>query len=184
MTLSALGIFSAAGAGGVVAAGTYELIESNILGTAVSSVVFSSLATYASTYKHLQVRIVTKSASTNNNTLLRLNGDTATNYNWHLLSGDGSSVASYNGANADFIYAAPLTPTTGFGASVVDILDAYSTTKNKTVRALGGVSEGIYLQSSLYSGAWRSTSAITSVTLSSGVNFAVGSRFSIYGIRG
>ena len=183
MTLSALGIFSAAGAGGGPTQ-TYELINTQIVSGSSTSTITFNVSSFASTYRHLQVRLVTKSATTNNNTLLRFNGDTATNYNWHLLAGDGSSVASYNGANADFIFAAPLTPTTGFGASVVDILDAYSTTKNKTVRALGGVSEGIYIHSTLYSGAWRSTSAITSVVLTSSSPFAANSRFSIYGIRG
>lgn len=182
MALIPLGILSAAGAGGG-AVGDFELIQTQILASTTTSVVFT-VSSFASTYRHLQIRLVTKSSTTNNNTLLRFNSDTGTNYNWHQLAGDGSSVAAYAGANADFIFVAPLTPTTGFGASVVDILDAYSSTKNKTVRALGGVTEGAYQQSTLYSGAWRSTTAISSVTLTSSSPFAIGSRFSIYGIRG
>jgi hypothetical protein len=57
-----LGILSAAGAGGGgPLASDYELISTQILTSPQSSITFSSLGTYSSTYKHLQVRAVARS---------------------------------------------------------------------------------------------------------------------------
>jgi hypothetical protein len=183
------GVLSAAGAGGV--AGAYELIETTILGTNTSSVTFSSLATYASTYKHLQIRATGKTDRTASNTdflLLRFNGDTGSNYARHLLAGDGSVVVSGAGTSTTSIsverFAGNAT-TNFFGAAVIDILDAYSTTKNKTVRSLGGLA-GDVNQITLNSGVYLNTSSTTSLTLAvgGGTNILTGSRFSLYGIKG
>jgi hypothetical protein len=187
MTLSALGIFSAAGAGGV--AGDYELISTSIIsGTSTTSVVFD-VSTLASTYRHLQIRALARTSSTSAFLNLRLNGDSASNYGWHLLRGDGSSVTSAAGSSQPEIF---LPRTTGssetantFGAYVVDILDSFSTTKNKTIRNLSGSSSSPYSEITLTSGHWRNTASLTSVTfLAGGGNLVAGSRFSLYGIRG
>jgi predicted patatin/cPLA2 family phospholipase len=73
-----------------------------------------------------------------------------------------------------------------FGAGVIDILDYADTNKFKTTRTLNGVSSNAssaidYIF--LVSGLWRSTSAITSITLT-GNNFAQYSHFALYGIKG
>ena len=185
MTLSALGILSAAGAGGVAAVSNYELIETQILGSAQASVTFSSLGTYSSTYKHLQIR---GTAKTNQGAIfdlikVQLNGDTGNNYARHSLLGNGTSVSSGAVSSTSFVNFAAQGNTTAnvFGGFVFDILDAYSTTKNKTTRALAGVTE-----IRLSSGLWANTASITSVTLSPefGSLFIAGSRFSLYGIKG
>ena len=178
-----------AGAGGV--AGDYELIETTILGSTTASVTFSSLATYASDYKHLQIRLTARTTrvETGANIILRLNGDTASNYNWHLLLGTGSSVLSLAGANQTYMFgawvAAANTTANSYGVGVIDFLDSYSTTKNKTIRSLNGhaASEN---NIRLTSGAWRNTNAISSITLldGDGGNLVAGSRFSLYGSRG
>jgi hypothetical protein len=186
MTLSALGIFSAAGAGGVQ--GDYELIETNILGSAQSSITFSSLATYASTYKHLQIRIAARATVANPTAgiISRLNADSGSNYNGHFLLGNGSSVSSgttgtTTSALTGVISAASATAN-AFGAVIIDLLDPYSTTKNKTFRTLGGSASA---RIDLHSALWINTSSITSwQLLPDGGNFATGSRFSLYGIRG
>jgi hypothetical protein len=184
MTLSALGIFSAAGAGGVVA-GDYELISTTTLGTATSSITFSNLGDYSSTYKHLQVRLVAQStqAGTGSNGQIAIIGLNALSMTKnHYLYGNGSSVSSgVGGANGFLVNLVRSGSTNVFSASVVDILDAYSTTKNKTVRWLGGYSSEIALASNL----WENTSSITSIAISTSAdNFSIGSRFSIYGLRG
>jgi len=187
MTLSALGIFSAAGAGGVEA-GAYELIETSIVsGTSTSSVVFSNLGTYSSTYKHLQIRFTSRSSiNGGSGVLARFNSDTGSSYSWHVLLGNGSAVLSTAGTSTTFMYGgihSTLANTANiFGASVIDILDSYSTTKNKTIKTLTGFAGS---RIDFYSGAWRSTSSVTSISLiSEGENFIAGSRFSLYGIRG
>ena len=180
-----------AGSGGVE--GDYELIESYVLGSAQTSVTFSSLGTYSSTYKHLQVRYTAR-ASTGGSSLAavysRLNGDSGSNYSLHNLFGNGSSVSS--SATAPDVWAlSGLTPLSGvtanvFSATVIDLLDPYSTTKNKTFRTLSGIALSGINRIDLQSGNWRNTSAITSwEILSGGSNsFAIGSRFSLYGIKG
>jgi hypothetical protein len=185
MTLSALGIFSAAGAGGVVA-GTYELIESQILGSSQASITFSNLATYASTYKHLQIRVAAREDQSGlENVWIRFNGDTGSNYRGHKLVGNGSSVSSgAQGAGDTFGFAGIVATSANasdiFGSFVMDITDAYAT-KNKTTRSFSGVVPGYVL---IRSALWMSTAALTSITLlPQSTNFVSGSRFSIYGIR-
>jgi hypothetical protein len=191
MTLSALGIFSAAGAGGVVADTSFDLIESVILGTTQSSVVFSSLGTYSSTYKHLQIRMSARSnrVSTEDAVILTFNSDSGANYYTHYLEGRGSSVASggfgaFNTAIGVATMPSANATANVFGGTILDILDVFSSTKNKTTRSLDGFASTVI---DLYSGHWRSTASVTSISLtpsSGGTSFVSGSRFSLYGIKG
>jgi hypothetical protein len=187
MALFPLGILSAAGAG-VVDLGSYDLLETQILGSAQASVVFSSLGTYSSTYKHLQIRYATRTtfAATRDPIVMRFNADTGSNYAHHQLFTNGfgpysEAFTSQTRLRAGEVSAANAA-TNIFGASVVDILDPYSTTKNKTVRAFTGTESF----TGLFSGVYLSTSSTTSLTLLpvSASNFVAGSRFSLYGIKG
>jgi hypothetical protein len=182
MALFPLGILSAAGAG--EATRTYELIETQILASNQGSVIFTGLATYSSTYKHLQVRVVARSANGGTNTInvwSRLNGDSGANYSWHQIAGSAgtsgtsttwfaSGVVLENGATANV-----------FPASTIDLLDCYSTSKNKTARSLTGAGSTVRF----LSGSWRNTASVTSWELLPNTgNFLSGSRFSIYGLKG
>jgi hypothetical protein len=189
MALFPLGILSAAGAGGVQ--GDYELIESNILGSSQASITFSNLGDFASTYKHLQLRVVLRSDRGSNieRVDIQYNGDTATNYSVHELQGTGSAVGSVAYTNTNTIYSGYVTGasnlTNVFGSHVIDILDPYSTTKNTTQRSLGGYSATTpYVL--MFSGAWRNTAAISSILIKpfGGTVWVTGSRFSLYGIKG
>ncbi len=184
MTLSALGIFSAAGAGGGFSS-DYELIETQILGSSQASITFSSLGTYSSTYKHLQIRWVARASragQVGDPMVIKIN--TATPAQTHHLFGNGSSV----GSNATTLYAiidsiaGASAATNQFGVGVIDFVDAFSTTKNKTMRALAGGTGAVSLDSAL----WNSTTATTSIELIpfSATSFITGSRFSLYGIKG
>jgi hypothetical protein len=193
MTLSALGIFSAAGAGGVVAGAAYELIESFVVtGSSTTSVTFSSLGTYSSTYKHLQLRMTARTdrATVVDYVRLRFNGDSGSNYAFHNLSGSalGGVTSNYEtGTQFNLLRAASANSSANiFGAITTDILDAYSTTKNKVTRTLGGVSSSTSSEIVLASGLWSNTASITSIFcgVGGGTNFVAGSRFSLYGIRG
>jgi hypothetical protein len=191
MTLSALGIFSAAGAGEVGA--TYELISSTILGSSQASVIFD-VSSFASTYKHLQIRLVARSDETGSSNLrdlrIQVNADTGTNYSSHRLRGDGSGVfsdasTSQNAIFGGAMFPRPSNPTTEYGAAIIDVLDVYSTTKNTTFRVLGGAKPTGEDQILLSSGAWLNTNALTEIKLFANAgNLATGSRASIYGIRG
>jgi hypothetical protein len=165
----------------------YELISTEILTGSQASVTFSNLGDYSATYKHLQVRYVARDSGSGagvRNLVFTFNSDT-TSYYSHYLFGDGSSVSS--GAIA--------TSTTGypgiyygggvaniFGAGIIDILDAYNTSKNTTIRGFSGIgNNGVAINSSVY----IDTQAVGSMTITNtGTSLATGSRFSLYGIKG
>lgn len=169
------GVFSAAGAG---VTNSYELISTTILGSTASSVTFSSIP---AGYKHLQIRMVANSTASGA-TYWRFNSDSGNNYSQHLLYGSNTSVASgaTTSTNAGYI-GYTTTGTNIFPVSILDILDFTNTSKNKTVRILHGDNNANIM---LNSGAWYSTSAVTSISLFANVNYTVGSRFSLYGIKG
>jgi hypothetical protein len=169
-----------ASAGGVSAA--YELISTTVLGSNTSSVTFSSLP---ATYKHFQLRMVTLNTSSSNTYKLQFNGDTGSNYAWHTLLGNATDVrsqASPSSTSMNFVGSWSGQSTTVPATAIVDILDPLSTTKNKTVRTLGGCQGSNEV--GLYSGLWMSTSAVTSLTITGTAgSYTTGSRFSLYGLR-
>jgi hypothetical protein len=175
-----LGFFATAGAG-AGAAGSFDLLETQVLGSTAASITFASLNTYASTYQHLQIRMAGSTTSGINWVDIQFNGDTGSNYSRHELRGNGSSVTSSASANYDsYLFGiwgdAP-------GAAVVDLLDPFETTKFKTGRALSGWvgADGVQLTS----GSWRNTNAISSIQIKNNGSaiFKIGTRFSLYGIK-
>jgi hypothetical protein len=189
-----LGFWAAAGAGGSGASSSFELI-STAFGTGSSSIItFSSIP---STYKHLQIRMVARGTSNYNGYLkINFNSDTATNYSWHALNGgdNGSNVLSQAGSSSSSILRnnynddipSALNTSDAYGPGIVDILDYVSTTNYKTIRQFYGKNSDYGYIVGLSSGSWRSTSAITSITLTGTDlgNFTTASRFSLFGIRG
>jgi hypothetical protein len=181
------GVLSAA-AGGVPFESDYELIASEILGSAQSFITFSNLGDYSTTYKHLQIRTTFRTSHTSAESLgVRINADTGANYVRHGLFGNGSSVSSFavlGDTELEFMDG-PISSSTAnvFATGVMDILDAYSSTKNKTARTLAGSTHNNVVI--LHSGLWLNTNSITSLTLRFPVgNLVAGSRFSLYGIKG
>ncbi len=173
----------------------YESIATTTVGSGGSATVtFSSIP---STYKHLQIRVFAK---TNRGTYgrdefsLQFNSDTASNYSWHTLYGDGGTASAYgigSDTKIDAGYIAGGAGTSMFGAGIVDILDYANTNKYKTIRSLtghdhNGVIAGIHAIVNLNSGSWRSTSAINSIVIGvvSGTAFNQYSSFALYGIKG
>jgi hypothetical protein len=183
-----LGILNsqAAGGGGGPA---FDLLETTTLTTSASSVTFSGLGAY-SDYKHLQVRMISKTTHSNTRLQLRFNSDTGSNYSNHYLRGSGGNVTSYgessNNAIRIYVAAHSGSPASSFAAYLIDILDFSSAYKNTTTRTLDGVADGSGLQNmvQMESGLHQSTSAVTSATLEYAAgNFIAGSRFSLIGIK-
>jgi hypothetical protein len=169
---------------------SYESIATTTLGSSASSITFSSIP---QTYKHLQIRGIARGTSTPNAVVMQFNGDTGSNYNSHILYGDGSSALAQAQGVYPYIYTGSMTPSTAaasiFGSNVIDILDYTSTSKNKTSRALTGYDvNGATGYVVLWSGLWFATpAAITSVTLlpnASIGSLAAGTSFALYGIKG
>jgi hypothetical protein len=170
---------------------SFELISSEILGSAQASVVFD-VSSFGSTYKHLQIRYVarTNRASVFDSGRLKFNGDTGANFDDHGVFGNGSSVGSFAQLNATTGINFGNTPGANatanvYGPGVIDILDSFSSTKNKVIRELSGVNSSSPALA-LLSGSWRNTNAITTIAISpnTGPNWVAGSRFSLYGIKG
>lgn len=182
-----LGVLQAQAAG--QAAGSFDLLETQVLASSAASVTFSSLSTYAADYQHLQIRAVIGATAANARLWMRLNGTTS-GYAWHMLRGNGSSVSSEGPTSQPAIRLINNIGTTSnaYGAAIIDLLDAFDTAKNKTVRSLGGGATGAN-EINLNSGSSFSTSALDSVTFGLGEttisqqNLATGSRFSLYGIK-
>jgi hypothetical protein len=179
------GILSASAVGS-----DYELIETQILGTAAATITFSSLGTYAAIYKHLQIRFVagnTNATADMDNVRLRFNGDSGNNYAHHRLWGNGSTVSPYASASQSSALAGLVVrgSATIFAANIVDIVEAYSSTRNQTIRAFTGGHITAQQIIGLNSGLWMNTASVTSIELSNFADsFRIGSRFSLYGIRG
>lgn len=178
------------GNGLVTNLGDYESISTTTVGAGgVATVTFSSIP---STFKHLQVRCLIRSATAagTDSTKMNFNSDTATNYARHALYGDGTTAGSAAATTAAFASLgdspAATATSNAFGSYVVDILDYANTNKYKTTRALGGYDLNGSGNIDLRSGLWMSTSAISSIVFvtSSGSNFAQYSSFALYGIKG
>ena len=167
----------------------YDLLETEILTGSQASVTFSSLnSTYGADYQHLQVRMTVRgdTASTSEEEVfMQLNSDTGGNYASHRLRGSGSTVTSTPYTSQTKLRAAFMprgNETAGnFGATVIDILDPFETTKNTTIRLFNGQgSLGVYL----FSGVWINTSALTTILLYPEINnFVAGSRFTLIGLK-
>jgi hypothetical protein len=174
----------------------FELIETAILNENQASVIFNNLGQYSSTYRHLQIRLSARgNRATYSQDSLRiyLNGDTnLSNYTAHEFRGDGTIVTSFGEVSQNYTVSVDgsQSPTNAFGAGVVDILDAYSTTKNKSIRSFSGHASpaaggATGSRVTLNSALWSNTASITSVRFDSlDSTIIANSRFSIYGIRG
>ena len=177
------------GTGAAPAAATsYESIATTTLGSAASSIQFSSIS---QDYKHLQLRCLTKTSASGAPYAMqiRFNGDTGTNYAYHRLIGSGSAasaVGTTGAAQASLNYMPTATETSVFAGGVVDILDYTNTNKYTVHRTLGGYDANGSGYVTFFSGVWLNTAAVTSITVisESGTNLATGSTIALYGIKG
>jgi hypothetical protein len=170
---------------GSVLLGDFESIATVTL--ANSTTTFVDFTSIPQNYTHLQIRGIVKS-SINSGVDLTFNSDTGNNYTYHQLAGNGASAfaeASLNRANCAAVFFSPSnSETVGYAGGFVDILDFANTNKFKTVRCLGGFDGNGQGSAYLTSGAWRSTSAVTSLRLSNrSGNFIQYTSFALYGVK-
>ena len=188
-TRSRVSTYTQSWVGGEPDFGVFESIATTTLGSSTSTVTFSSIP---ATYKHLQIRYMARTDRANNEdiVLVRFNSDTGSNYSRHFLYGDGASVGVGGAANQTYILTDGCTgasATSGiFGVGLVDVVDYANTNKFKTLRGLTAYDRNGGGLVVVNSGNWRSTSAITSITITSfnSANFVQYSHFALYGIKG
>jgi len=157
--------------------GTYSLINSTTLGSAQSSVTFSSIP---STFTDL-VLVVMGGATGSDNFAIRFNSDTGTNYSTTRLSGNGTTATTNRGSNTNYIYgnAMATTLTSNFIVNINDYANTttYKTALSRTNNAGSVVSAAV--------GLWRNTSAITSISIAPefNSNLLSGTIATLYGIQ-
>jgi hypothetical protein len=154
----------------------YELAKYTVPSGGVSEVTFA----VPSDYRHIRLETSVRgnrTPVTYDGFNMRFNGDSGTNYSYHVMYGDGrsSAVNTEGGGSATSMPVANVPGSASlansFGVAVIDVLDHASTTKNKTVRSLNGYDSnttgwgGIYSSAAISTGAWYSTSAVSSITL-------------------
>ena len=182
-----VGIFASQISGHLWApSGAYDALATVTLSASASSVTFAGIP---SGYKHLQIRILGRGSYAYSNLLdgtINFNGDaTVTNYYSHTLKGNGASATAL-AENSPYLkncFPGANQTASVFGGYVIDILDYASTTKNKTVRYLGGVDVNGSGQINLGSNLWNNTTAISSIFLSVDGSWTTNSSFALYGIR-
>jgi hypothetical protein len=165
------------------------MVNVGIAGAA--NITFSSIP---NTYTHLQLRTMSRSNASGANDAggmnTRFNSDSTNSYSFHWILGSGSgSPSTTNGSSSDsFVMGFTNSsnyPAANFTVSIVDIIDYKNTSKNKTVRALGGNDGNGAGFVWLNSGLWQKTDAINSITITpwSG-SFTQYSQVALYGIKG
>ena len=157
---------------------TYEPIATTTLGSAANTITFSSIpATYT------DLKIVWFGIQSTSQFRFRFNNDTATNYSYNVLQGDGTSASSSRFATQSFIYASTSAAATYGAFMSIDVM-SYAGSTNKTalvttsrdLNGSGSVDRGI--------GLWRSTAAINRVDLYLGSgNMNAGATATLYGIK-
>lgn len=163
----------------MAAGNTYTQIASTTLGTAASSVTFSSIA---GTYTDLVLICDTKATSGTPNMRLQFNGDTGTNYSSTVLAGNGSSAASTRYSTIAYIGVDYFgySDTINFKNTIINIMNYSNATTNKTtINRANNAATG----TDAIVGLWRNTAAITSLVIfPSGSTYVTGSTFNLYGI--
>ena len=167
----------------MAAGSTYTPIATTTVGTATSSVVFSSIA---GTYTDLVISYECfTTAGGARDVAVRFNSDTGSNYSSTFLSGNGTSAVSARESSQTRMmvdYSGVSTTVNTAGIGLLNIMNYSNTTTHKTVLSrcsagAAGVDESV--------GLWGSTAAITSITfdIPSTQTFSTGSRFTLYGIK-
>lgn len=172
-------------------ANSFFSIATTTLSATQTTITFSSIP---QTYTHLQIRWLGRttrvSASAGAGAFtIQFNGDTGTNYSYHRLYGDGTSAGSDAGTTQSYGYCGEIigdsATANAYDVGVVDILDYRDTNKYKTVKALFGGDINGGGNCGLYSSNWRSTSAITSLTIkvtNGSYDWKTNSSFALYGV--
>lgn len=158
---------------------TMTPIATNTLSSNTASVTFSNIP-----QNYTDLVLVTSAlhsgSSSSGDIQLTYNSDTASNYSYTDLYGNGSSALSIRSSNATFIKWT-------YGADALrpmvkaQIMNYSNSTTNKTTLIRDDLASNV---TSSRVALWRNTAAITSIKIENpSANFASGSTFTLYGIK-
>jgi hypothetical protein len=160
---------------------TYEPIATTTLGSAASSVTFSSIAGTYTDLVLVSAPIVTSATTF----AVRFNSDSGSNYSATILQGDGTTASSTRvSAQAEIRISYAATSRTTNTTNILTQIQNYSnaTTYKNLLSRDNASSDG----TGAIVGLWRNTAAITTVTIipvSGGSIINTGSIFTLYGIK-
>jgi hypothetical protein len=170
---------------------TYVALDKNIVAVATPSITLTGIS---GSYTDLVLVIQAKSTGSYGSFKLQVNSDTGTNYSQTVLSGSGSStgISSNLSSNAYFdLCRQSGISSDGFGVYVVNLMNYSNTTTYKNFlsrTSLQNATGGDGVEGMI--GMWRGSTGsavnqpITSITISTqSGNIAIGSTFSLYGIK-
>lgn len=168
-------------------ANTFELIASSTVATAVQNVTFSSIP---STYTDLQLLVSSRNTGTGiaDNVLVTINGTGGTAYAERMLYTDnGTTVASAGSSGISQLnwqYQTGSSATANTFSNFSIYIPNYAGSNNKSI-SIDNVIENNATSSrmNLNAALWSNTSAITSINLQAGTNFATYSTFYLYGVK-
>lgn len=156
---------------------TYEPITVvTASGSSSSQLVMSSIP---STYTNLVLVINSGQATADGFYSVRFNGDTGSNYSNTQIVGNGSTVTTNRNTSQTQGYIHSTAEGSLADTVIVNIPNYQNTNVFKSILSRGNsVSYRVVTSISL----WRSTAAITSITVLGGSNILSGSTFTLYGI--
>ena len=166
---------------------TYDLIASQTLASAASSITFSSIPASWTDLRLILVGTFSTGVP-GYPPSLQFNGDTATNYSYTLVNGSGASASSLSQPSYYWIYCGQNTgwSTTLPSMASMDIF-SYAGSTNKTSLIASSNDLNGSGNSERVVGLWCSTAAITSIKLSINNNasysYAIGTTATLYGIK-
>jgi hypothetical protein len=158
--------------------GTYEPIATTTF-TVTSSYTFSSIP---ATYTDLVLVLGSMTFTLGGNPQIQYNGDTATNYSNTDLYGTGSAAGSTYNTSNNYInvgFSATNGSATEPATIILHIMSYANTNVNKTLIGRGNRAGG---EVQTNSGLWRSTAAITSLTVKVPTG-TMGGTATLYGIK-
>jgi hypothetical protein len=157
-------------------ASTYTPIATTTLGSAASSVTFSSIS---GAYTDLILVIAGTMSGTGDATSVQVNSDTGSNYSSTRLFADGTTVYSDRLTSQTKSALGLMMPAQS--VFTVHFMNYSNTSTNKTFLGRSSAASG-YVETAV--GLWRSTAAITSVTATTaGQTYQTGSTFTLYGVK-
>lgn len=171
---------------------TYTLISSNVLSATTASITFSSIP---QTYTDLVLRMSYRTDAAGlfgSNPAIRFNSDSAANYSYTFLEGNGSAASSTRESSINALYmqssdSAGNTANT-FTSNEVYIPN-YTGTANKPISQFKvGEQNATAAEMHAFASLYRGSSAISTILIAAASNmvsnnFVSGSSFYLYGIK-
>jgi hypothetical protein len=163
-------------------ASTYEPIATTTLGTAASSITFSSIP---ATYTDLRVVFVGYAGSgTYANFRVTFNSDNGSNYSRTTLGGNGSTTSSYASTSQAYIDLGLANLSNSLPSMHTIDVFSYAGSTNKTILLNSSMDFNGSGAEEVLVGLWRSTSAINTLKIATSANtYIAGTTATLYGIK-